>query len=103
MTGDDKGNFDTDFTDSFETGEEYDDAARMLWTAGIEGSPELIAKIFEEFIRPLVARPNGAELLAHALLKIISFLSSMVGDHLEVEADFIVQEIALIEYQKRLT
>ncbi len=102
MTGDDIGDSETEFNVFSAPSEEYDDAARMLWTAGIEGSPELVTKIFKDFIRPLIAKPNGAELLAHALLKIISFLSSMAGDHLEVEADFIVQEIALIEYQKRL-
>ena len=102
MTGDDIGDSETEFNDFSEPSEEYDDAARMLWTAGIEGSPELVTKIFKDFIKPLIAKPNGAELLAHALLKIIRFLSSMAVDHLEIEAEMIVQEIALIEYQKRL-
>lgn len=102
MTGDDIGDSETEFNDFSAPSEEYDDAARMLWTAGIEGSPELVTKIFKDFIRPLIAKPNGAELLAHALLKIIRFFSSMAVDHLEIEAEMIVQEIALIEYQKRL-
>jgi len=77
--------------------DECAEAVRMLWTADLSGSPELVVIIFNQVIRPLLARPNGPEQMLMSILRVVRFLTVMAAAGHGTSPGEIVQNVALIE------
>jgi len=69
----------------------------MLWTADLGCGPEMVALVFNEAVRPILAQPNGPEQVLLEFVRVVRFLTVMAASGHETTPSEIVQNVALLE------